>query len=170
MKNNNWNAWIIVAAGFLILALIFAACITSAASSNAEQEPEEEEVKVEEIHDIPAPPVEQIVQPVLDPIEVQWQEALQQVPPLTKSGGVGTDCGYKFTYYSSKVLYHYRTAEWRLDNNGCYRAWDGNQWCFVISMNSSYGYMGQTIQFSFGPCIVLDSGCAQGVVDLYVNW
>lgn len=169
MKNNKL---LIIACVTLVASIIFAYCIITISihSAAAEEEQAVQEEVVEQIPIEPEPTPVPVVQVVPDPMEVQWQEALQQVPPLTKSGGVGNAGGYKFTYYSSRVLYHYRTPEWRLDNNGCYRAWNGSQWCFVISMNSSYGYMGQTIQFDFGPCIVLDSGCAQGVVDLYVKW
>lgn len=166
MKHDKWNILLALATATVICAVIFAFSITRCAMQNAIAEEEEVQVEQVPIHDVPA---EQVA-PQLSIQEIKWQEALQQVPPLTKSGGVGSAGGYKFTYYSSNVLYHYQTSEWRLDNNGCYRAWNGSQWCFVISMNSSYGYMGQTIQFNFGPCIVLDSGCAQGVVDLYVNW
>lgn len=126
----------------------------------------ERELNAKEIHDFKATPQQWMAFIK----EMKWRETASQIPPLTRSGGKGVAGGYTFTYYSSRVLYHYRTPEWRLDNQGCYRAWNGSEWCYVVSMNSGYGFMGQTLHFDFGPVIVLDSGCAEGKVDMYVNW
>lgn len=104
--------------------------------------------------------------------EQKWQEAREQVPPLTKSQGIAyTPNGFKLTYYSSKVLYHFMTPQWRLDKAGMYRDWNGSEWCYVVSMNKSYGYGVQGVTIDIGsPAMVWDSGCAIGVVDMYCAW
>ena len=69
------------------------------------------------------------------------------------------------TYYSSAVAYHYRTAEWWLDDEGFYRTQEGY---YVVSA-SDYE-QGSVIEGSKGLCMVLDSGCDDGITDYYVNW
>lgn len=69
------------------------------------------------------------------------------------------------TYYSSRVLYHKDTAQWTPDDQGFYRTSDGY---YVVA--SSDHPQGTVIDTSQGEAIVLDSGCASGVTDFYVNW
>ena len=44
---------------------------------------------------------------------------------LTRSAGVNNYNGRRETYYSSNVLYHYRTGEWTQDSEGFWRDSDG---------------------------------------------
>lgn len=84
---------------------------------------------------------------------------------LTKAGGVNYYNGRKETYYSSRVLYHYRTSEWLLDSEGFYRTSEGY---FVVAASDLP--QGTLVEGSKGTCIVLDSGCAANVLDYYVSW
>ena len=84
---------------------------------------------------------------------------------LTKAGGVNYYNGRKETYYSSRVLYHYRTSEWYLDSEGFYRTAEG--YYVVAASDLSQGTL---VEGSKGTCCVLDSGCAAGVLDYYVSW
>ena len=84
---------------------------------------------------------------------------------LTASGGVYFFEGRKETYYSSQVLYHYRTTEWYADDQGFYRTSEGY---YVVAASDMA--QGTIFQCSKGYCQVLDSGCAEGVTDYYVNW
>ena len=84
---------------------------------------------------------------------------------LTREGGVNYHNGRRETYYSSAVLYHYRTPEWVVDDEGFYR--DGSGRYIVAASDLSQG---SVFQGSKGECIVLDCGCAPGTTDYYVNW
>lgn len=84
---------------------------------------------------------------------------------LTKSSGVNNYGGRRETYYSSNVLYHYRTSEWSLDNEGFYRTSEGY---YVVAASDMT--QGTTFNCSKGTCMVLDSGCAAGTTDFYVAW
>lgn len=84
---------------------------------------------------------------------------------LTQQGGVNYYDGRTETYYSSNVLYHYRTPEWTLDNEGFYRTDEGYYVVAASDMPQSTVFEG-----SKGTCIVLDSGCNTGVTDYYVGW
>lgn len=84
---------------------------------------------------------------------------------LTRQSGVNYYGGRRETYYSSNVLYHYRTNEWTVDSEGFYRTSDG---CYVVA--SSDLPQGSTFQGSKGTCKVLDSGCAAGTTDYYTSW
>lgn len=81
---------------------------------------------------------------------------------LTKSSGVNYYNGRKETYYSSRVLYHYRTSEWSVDSEGWYRDSDGN---YVVAASDMA--QGTTFEGSKGTCKVYDSGCAAGTTDYY---
>lgn len=99
----------------------------------------------------------------------------QNYEPLLVNNGKGTTFDnvskLKITYYSSQVLYHKDTPKWQADVHGFWRAWDGEEWCFVVSCNSSQYKHGDKIQLGkMGTGWVLDCGCAYGVCDLYVNW
>lgn len=84
---------------------------------------------------------------------------------LTKAGGVNSFGGRRETWYSSRVLYHYRTGEWWVDANGVYRDADG----YVVVAASDLP-QGSTVDTSHGMGKVYDSGCAAGTTDIYTNW
>ena len=84
---------------------------------------------------------------------------------LTASSGVNNFGGRRETYYSSRVLYHYRTPEWWVDGEGFYRTAEGY---YVVAASDMA--QGTVFTGSKGACQVLDSGCAAGVTDYYVNW
>lgn len=69
------------------------------------------------------------------------------------------------TWYSSNVLYHYRTGEWHTDEEGYYRDSDG----YYVVASDDYPE-GTVIETSKGEAIVLDSGTYSGNVDFYTNW
>lgn len=84
---------------------------------------------------------------------------------LTPQSGVNYHDGRTETYYSSNVLYHYRTNEWTVDDEGFYRTDEGY---YVVAASDME--QGTTFEGSKGTCIVLDSGCSEGVTDYYVQW
>ena len=84
---------------------------------------------------------------------------------LTPQSGVNAYDGRVETYYSSNVLYHYNTASWTVDDEGFYRTDEGY---YVVAASDMP--QGTVFEGSKGECIVLDSGCAEGVTDYYVNW
>ena len=84
---------------------------------------------------------------------------------LTPQSGVNYHDGRTETYYSSNVLYHYRTNEWSVDSEGFYRTDEGY---YVVAASDMA--QGTTFEGSKGTCIVLDSGCSEGVTDYYVQW
>ena len=79
--------------------------------------------------------------------------------------GVNEYEGRTETYYSSNVLYHYRTNEWWLDEEGFYRTDEGY---YVVAASDME--QGTTFEGSKGTCIVLDTGCDAGITDYYVRW
>ena len=84
---------------------------------------------------------------------------------LTKQSGVNYYDGRRETYYSSNILYHFRTPEWTVDSEGFYRTSGGQ---YVVAASDMP--QGTVFQGSKGQCIVLDSGCAAGTTDYYVAW
>jgi hypothetical protein len=86
-------------------------------------------------------------------------------PGLTAQSGVNYHEGRTETYYSSNVLYHYRTDEWTVDEEGFYHDEAGN---YVVAASDMP--QGTTFEGSKGTCVVLDSGCSEGITDYYVNW
>lgn len=84
---------------------------------------------------------------------------------LNSFTGVNYHGGRTETYYSSKVLYHYKTPEWVLDEEGFYRDSEGR---YVVAASDME--QGTVFQGSKGECIVLDTGCNAGVTDYYTNW
>ena len=79
--------------------------------------------------------------------------------------GVRDYNGRTETWYSSNQLYHYRTGEWSVDDEGYYRDDQGR---YVVA--ASDVPEGSEIETSKGTGIVLDSGCDEGVTDFYVSW
>lgn len=84
---------------------------------------------------------------------------------LNSFTGVNYHEGRTETFYSSQVLYHYRTPEWTLDEEGFYRDSEGR---YVVAASDMEH--GTVFQGSKGECIVLDTGCNAGVTDYYVAW
>ena len=82
-----------------------------------------------------------------------------------KSQGVIYQNGIRYTYYSSNVLYHYRTPEWNAGSDGIYR--DSAGYIVVASSDNSKGSIVST---PFGAGKVYDSGCASGTIDIYTNF
>lgn len=84
---------------------------------------------------------------------------------LTPESGVNYYNGTRETYYSSNILYHYRTPEWTVGADGVYR--DSNGYVVVASSDLAQG---SVLETSFGTAKVYDTGCPSGTVDVYVNW
>ena len=82
-----------------------------------------------------------------------------------KSRGVIYQNGIRYTYYSSNVLYHYRTPEWNAGSDGIYR--DSAGYIIVASSDHSQG---SVVSTPFGAGKVYDSGCASGTIDIYTNF
>lgn len=92
-------------------------------------------------------------------------EATVRESSLTKQSGVNYYNGRKETYYSSRVLHHYRTSEWTPDDRGVYRDADG----YVVVAAEDVPEGGY-VDTSFGMGKVYDCGCPYGTTDIYVNW
>lgn len=82
-----------------------------------------------------------------------------------KSQGVIYQNGIRYTYYSSNVLYHYRTPEWNVGSDGIYR--DSAGYIVVASSDHSQG---SVVSTPFGAGKVYDSGCVSGTIDIYTNF
>lgn len=82
-----------------------------------------------------------------------------------KSQGVIYQNGYRYTWYSSRVLRHYRTSEWTAGSDGIYRDSQG----YIIVASSDHP-QGTIVPTPFGSGIVRDSGCAHGTLDIYTNF
>lgn len=82
-----------------------------------------------------------------------------------KSQGVIYQNGIRYTYYSSNVLYHYRTPEWTVGADGIYRDSSG----YIVVASSDYG-QGTIVSTPFGQGRVYDSGCASRTIDIYTNF
>ena len=100
----------------------------------------------------------------------QQQQAAQQPSYSGNSGtfksqGVIYQNGIRYTYYSSNVLYHYRTPEWKAGSDGIYR--DSAGYIVVASSDHSQG---SVVSTPFGAGKVYDSGCASGTIDIYTKF
>ena len=100
-----------------------------------------------------------------DSYTVDENEYSDSSSSLTRESGVNYYNDRKETYYSSNVLYHYRTDEWTVDEEGFYRTDEGY---YVVAASDMP--QGTTFEGSKGTCIVLDSGCDEGTTDYYVNF
>ena len=102
-----------------------------------------------------------------DEYDVGWVESY--APSYSGDGfmqeGVRDYNGRTETWYSSSALYHYRTSEWSVDDEGYYRDSDGY---YVVA--ASDVPEGTVIDGTKGECKVYDSGCDDGVTDYYVAW
>lgn len=115
---------------------------------------------------------EEVYEPEPEYYEEWYEEPVYYAPAydmptdgLTMQGGVNEHDGRTETWYSSNVLYHYRTSEWTLDSEGFYRDADGY---YVVAASDME--QGTVFEGSKGECKVYDSGCADGVTDYYVGW
>ena len=84
---------------------------------------------------------------------------------LTQEAGINFYNGRTETYYSSNILYHQDTDKWVVDDEGFYRTDEGY---YVVAASDKE--QGTVFEGSKGTCIVLDSGCEDGIDDYYVNW
>lgn len=76
--------------------------------------------------------------------------------------------GRKETYYSSNVLYHYRTGEWTVDDEGFYRTDEGY---YVVGVSMGDYALGDTFEGGKGTCYVADFGWTdEPITDYYTNW
>lgn len=82
-----------------------------------------------------------------------------------RSAGVIYHNGHRFTYYSSRVLYHYRTSEWHTDDKGMYRTSDG-----YLVVAADFVSHGSIVSTPWGLGKVLDCGAGSNTVDCYVSW
>lgn len=136
------------------------------------------EVTVESVHDISEMPV--VVEPIaeeLPAVDEATMEQVQEPEPESvvkqtyigngfESDGVWQDENYRYTWYSSNVLYHYRTPEWTAGSDGIYRDAEG----YVVVASSDHP-QGTVIENTpFGAVKVYDSGCASGTLDVYTNF
>lgn len=109
-------------------------------------------------------------EPIIEYVEPYYYEPYYEPVYYPSEGlnaytGVNEYDGRTETYYSSNVLYHYRTSEWWLDEEGFYRTDEG---FYVVAASDME--QGTTFEGSKGTCIVLDTGCDAGITDYYVNW
>ena len=131
-----------------------------------EEEIDELEKEVEEEKSSPGGVVEPEYQPIYStPIYYSDTEYIEPTGGLTKAGGINYFNGSKETWYSSNVLYHYRTSEWTVGEDGVYRDADG----YVVVARSDMA-QGDTVETSLGTGKVYDSGCAAGTTDIYTAW
>lgn len=113
-------------------------------------------------------------EPVVESTQTYYEPAPAPAPePQTYSSrnsfasdGVWYDGNYRYTWYSSNDLYHYRTQEWNAGEDGIYRDSEG----YVVVASSDYP-QGTVIEGTpFGDVKVYDSGCASGTLDVYTNF
>lgn len=88
---------------------------------------------------------------------------------LTKNKGAIYFNGHKETYYSQRVLpgASLRIPGRHVADDGTVRDADGY---ICVAANTAYMSKGTILITSLGPAKVYDSGCAVGVIDIYVNW
>ncbi len=88
---------------------------------------------------------------------------------LTQGKGAIFFNGHKETYYSQNVLpgYSLRIPGRHVADDGTIRDENG---FICVAANTSYMSWGDIVITSLGPGKVYDSGCAVGVIDIYVNW
>lgn len=83
-----------------------------------------------------------------------------------RSDGVWYDGQFRYTWYSSNVLYHYRTPEWSAGADGIYRDSEG----YVVVASSDHPQGTIISNTPFGAAKVYDTGCASGTLDVYTNF
>lgn len=89
------------------------------------------------------------------------------IPYNFKQMGVLHDDDYRYTYYSSQVLYHYKTPEWTLGSDGIYR--DSRGYVIVASDAHPQGTVLETDLW--GTVVVEDCGVGRSdTLDVYVGF
>lgn len=84
-----------------------------------------------------------------------------------RSAGVLNDGSYRYTYYSSNVLYHYKTSQWNVGSDGIYRDSNGR----VVVASDDYAIGTVVNSPIFGECIVQDTGVgSSGTLDVYTKF
>lgn len=135
----------------------------------AEELPAVAEAAMEQVQEPePEPVVEQTYSEPIVQEYVEPEPAPQQtyVGNSFQSDGVWQDENYRYTWYSSNALYHYRTPEWTAGSDGIYR--DAEGYVVVASSDLPQGTVVEGTPF--GACKVYDSGCASGTLDVYTNF
>ena len=82
-----------------------------------------------------------------------------------RSMGVIYMHGYRYTYYSSRALYHHRTHEWYACDDHLYRTADG----YIVVASRDHA-MGAIVPTPFGPGKVFDRCAHSGNIDIYVDF
>ena len=84
-------------------------------------------------------------------------------------GAIANYNGHKETYYSERVLpgTSLNIPGRHVADDGTVRDGDGY---ICVAANPNYMPKGSVLITSLGPAKVYDSGCAEGVIDIYVNW
>ena len=103
-------------------------------------------------------------------LELKYNDLYTYAPTrLSKNKGAIYFNGHKETYYSQNVLpgYSLRIPGRHVASDGTVRDADGY---ISVAANTSYMSKGTILITSLGPAKVYDSGCASGVIDIYVNW
>ena len=141
----------------------------------AEELPAVAEAAMEQVQEPEPEPV--VAQTYSEPVVPEYVEpesapAPEPAPQQTyvgnsfQSDGVWQDENYRYTWYSSNALYHYRTPEWTAGSDGIYRDAEG----YVVVASSDHP-QGTVIESTpFGAAKVYDSGCASGTLDVYTNF
>lgn len=89
------------------------------------------------------------------------------IPYNFKQMGVLHDDDYRYTYYSSQVLYHYKTPQWTLGSDGIYR--DSRGYVIVASDAHPQGTVLETDLW--GTVVVEDCGVGRSdTLDVYVGF
>lgn len=103
-------------------------------------------------------------------LELKYSDLYTYAPTrLSKNKGAIYFNGHKETYYSQNVLpgTSLRIPGRHVAADGTVRDGDGY---ICVAANTSYMSRGAILITSLGPAKVYDSGCAVGVIDIYVNW
>lgn len=103
-------------------------------------------------------------------LELKYSDLYTYSPSrLTKNKGAIYFNGHKETYYSQRVLpgTSLRIPGRHVAADGTVRDGDGY---ICVAANTAYMSKGTILITSLGPAKVYDSGCAVGVIDIYVNW
>lgn len=143
----------------------------------AEELPAVAEAAMEQVQEPEPEPEPVIEQTYSEPVVQEYVEpepapAPEPAPQQTyvgnsfQSDGVWQDENYRYTWYSSNVLYHYRTPEWTAGSDGIYRDAEG----YVVVASSDLPQGTVVDGTPFGACKVYDSGCASGTLDVYTNF
>lgn len=89
------------------------------------------------------------------------------IPYNFKSAGILYDDDWRYSYYSSQVLYHYKTPQWTLGSDGIYR--DSRGYVIVASDAHPQGTVLETDLW--GTVVVEDCGVGRkDTLDVYVGF